>query len=339
MSGRELAPGRSTWRLDGHVTGAATDATSRWGAFALGSGRVRLIDLGEQVAHASREVAVHDGPVLAITAAGDGFVTGGDDGKLAALTTSGQVGERARFGQRWVEHVAALPDGRMLAAVGKEVTVHGLDGAIQLRLGPHPSTVAGLDARAGLVAVAHYGGATVHDLATSPPKPTFYPWKGSHIAVAISPDATVLASSLQDGEIHCWRLDSEREMRMAGYPGKVRSLSWSHHGEWLATSGASMLAAWRFDGDGPEGRPPFDLFEADSPVTRVACHPLAPIVAGGYAEGIVVIADVASRRGGRHLLSRNGAVSALAWSPDGRHLLAGSEDGRAAIFTIPGPAR
>ena len=49
-------------------------------------------------------------------------------------------------------------------------------------------------------------------------------------------------------------------MRMSGYPAKVKSLSWSSKGKWLASSGAQAAIVWPFQAkDGPMGKAPVEL--------------------------------------------------------------------------------
>ncbi len=123
---------------------------------------------------------------------------------------------------------------------------------------------------------------------------------------------------------------------MAGYPAKIASLSWSCDSLWLAGSGVNGLTAWPFDGDGPEGREPRTFLDGkDALATRVAFHPRALLIAGGFNDGMLAVVDVERRRAIRIPVSKGVAISALAWSPDGRHLAAGAEDGRAAILSLP----
>ncbi len=334
------AASRTAWRVDGYIVQAAVDHDGRWAALALGSGRVRLIDLKNPVSHASKELPAHKGAVLALAAhPAGGFVTGGDDGQVVRVTPEGAT-PLASFKGKWVDHLHCLDDGRIVAAVGRELPVLDPDGAVLRSLGPHASTVQGLDVHGTRIAACHYSGVTLWDLAAEGAEPRLFLWKGSHIAVALSPDGRFLASAMQDGEIHAWRLGEDGEMRMSGYPTKVRSLDWSPDSLLLAASGASVLTAWPFDGAGPEGRPPRELYEAEGTVaTRVAHHPSAPLLAGGFADGTVVIAatdksGTSGARGGRIAVSKQ-AISALAWAPGGTHLVAGAQDGRAVVLGLP----
>jgi hypothetical protein len=88
---------RTAWRFDGFVAAVAVDAGSRTAAFALGSGKLRLVDFAKQQAHAARTATAHDGAVLALVADADGFVSGGDDGKVMRVAREGAASELARW--------------------------------------------------------------------------------------------------------------------------------------------------------------------------------------------------------------------------------------------------
>ena len=70
------------------------------------------------------------------------------------------------------------------------------------------------------------------------------------------------------------------------------------------------------------------------PVETLAAHPQKRLVAAGYTNGRITIAQIGARD---ELLVRplGSAVTALAWSGDGRHLAVGAVDGTAAIVTFP----
>ncbi|HEX2942850.1 MAG TPA: WD40 repeat domain-containing protein, partial [Rhodopila sp.] len=67
---------------------------------------------------------------------------------------------------------------------------------------------------------------------------------------------------------------------------------------------------------------------------QVACHPKDEFVAGGFADGLVVIADVGSSRIVPVVPPGHGAVSTLAWSPDGSCLAFGTETGFAGLVDL-----
>ena len=114
---------------------------------------------------------------------------------------------------------------------------------------------------------------------------------------------------------------------MTGYPGKSRSLSWSHDGKFLATSGAEACILWPFaDKDGPMGKAPRECGVRPARVTAVACHPKALVTSIGYDDGCVLMCRLTD---GAELLVRRasafaGAISALAWDDAGARLAFGT---------------
>jgi WD40 repeat protein len=160
-------------------------------------------------------------------------------------------------------------------------------------------------------------------------------WKGSHLGATVSPDGRFLVTSMQEAMLHGWRLSDRKHMRMSGYASRVTSLSWTADGDYLATSGAPQLILWSFQGkDGPMGKEPRMLAPAEHRVEVVACHPKDPIIAVGYADGMVLFTRIDD---GAEILVRkpgDAPVSALAWSADGRFLSFGTEDGAAGVLDL-----
>ncbi len=124
---------------------------------------------------------------------------------------------------------------------------------------------------------------------------------------------------------------------VAGFPTAVDTLCWSPSANALLASGAFRIAAWAMDSAPVAGQTSGVLETGRAglvPVTAVAAHPSKPRVAAGYANGQIVIAQIGSRDELGVRLA-GGAVTSLAWSPDGNHLAVGDADGSAAIVSFP----
>ena len=326
--------------FDAFVVGARFDRASGQLGFALGDGTLRLVDPAAPDA-LWREAPVHQGAILAFSADPvAGFVTGGDDGRLCRIALDGTVRTLAEAGRKWVEQVATHPGekgGLIAGAVGKTVLLFDAAGA-KLKELAHPSSVTGIafDAKGKRVACSHYNGASLWFVAArSDNPPRVLEWKGSHIGIALHPEGEAVVTAMQENALHGWSLPEGKHMRMSGYPGKTESLSFSRTGKWLATSGADAMVLWPFFGGGPMGKAPMELAGGDGVLcTRVACHPREEIVAGGFADGLVVLADVNSSRILPIAPPGHGPVSALAWNATGSHLAIGTEQGFAAVVDL-----
>jgi WD40 repeat protein len=280
-------------------------------------------------------VAVHGGGILCAASDGARIVMGGDDGKLVALDGKGEVTLLATDARRrWIDNVAVHPDGAFAWSAGKTAFVRsgrGEDKSLDA-----PSTVGGLAfAPKGLrLAVAHYNGVTLW-FPNMAAKPDVLEWAGSHLGVMFSPDNKFLVTAMHEPALHGWRLADNRHMRMTGYPGRVRSMSWSAGGKALATSGADTVIMWPFASkDGPMGKEPAMLAPLKARVSQVACHPKQDILAAGYSDGTILM--VRLEDGAEILVRKNGGaqVSALAWNARGTELAFAAEDGDAGLLAL-----
>jgi len=315
------------------VVAAAFDRAGRTAAFALGDGTVRLL-----AGDTWSSVAAHDGAAQALAAdtLPTGFVSGGDDGRFVRIGTDGGVAEIAGFGLKWVENVASFGDAKaplLACSVGK--SIHIFDGAgTKLKTLTHPSSVTGLvfDAKGKRIAASHYNGASLWFVASKSENPRLLEWKGSHTGIVLSPDGDAVVTSMQENALHGWRLSDGQHMRMSGYPAKTQAMSFTKGGKWLATSGAESIVLWPFTGGGPTGKTPTELAGGDTALcSYVASHPQQEAVAGGFSDGLVVLADIPSQRILPVAGTGRGAVSAMAWSADGSKLAFGTETGFAAV--------
>jgi WD40 repeat protein len=281
------------------------------------------------------KVAVHSGGILCATADGARLVMGGDDGKLKALDAKGEVTLLATDAKRrWIDNVALHPDGAVAWSAGKTAFVRS--GKSEEKSLEVPSTVGGLAfAPKGLrLAVAHYNGVTLW-FPNMAAKPEHLEWAGSHLGVTFSPDNKFLVTSMHEPALHGWRLADARHMRMSGYPGRVRSMSWSAGGKMLATSGADAVIMWPFASkDGPMGKEPAMLAPLQARVSMVACHPKQDILAAGYSDGTILMVRLTD--GAEILVRKNGtaAVAALAWNAGGTLLAFAAEDGDAGLLEL-----
>ena len=300
-------------------------------ALALADGAVLIGEPDDR-----KRVEAHPGAAILI-AVGDGgtVLTGGDDGRVVAIAADAGLREIANENGRWIDALAMR--GRACAwSAGKKVSARDATGSI--RTWGAPSTVRGLafQPKGYRLAATHYNGVSLWFPKVEGP-PQALEWKGAHLDATFSPDGRFLVSSMQENALHGWRLADSRNMRMTGYPGKTRSLSWSHDGAWLATSGADAAVVWPFkDKDGPMGKAPRECGVREARVTRVAFHPRALVVAIGYADGLALLCRLADAA---EILVRGpggGPVSALAWNGDGGRLLIGLESGEAGLLNLPG---
>src|SRR5258708_11988631 len=280
-------------------------------------------------------VAIHGGAILGAASDGERIVTGGDDGKVVALDAKGKVTVLATDPKRrWIDNVALHPDGAVAWSLGKTAFVRSGKG--EEKSFDVPTTVGGLalPPKGLRLAIAHYNGVTLW-FPNMAAKPEFLEWAGSHLAVTFSPDNKFLVTAMHEPALHGWRLADSRHMRMTGYPGRVRSMSWSAGGKALATSGAEAVIMWPFGSkDGPMGKEPAMLAPLQARAAAVACHPKQDILAAGYSDGTILMVRLTD--GAEILVRRNGTapVSALAWNAKGTVLVFATEDGDAGVLEL-----
>ena len=333
MAPEEVLKTRGVSRaLDAYVVGAVFARSGRVCAFGTGDGSIHIAN-----ADGWQRIAAHDGAVLSLAAdLSGGWLSGGDDGRFLRIGLDGAVIELASFGMKWVENVAAGPDaksGVLACTVGKYIHLFDAAGK-KIKALEHPSSVTGIafDQKGKRIAASHYNGASVWFVASKSDNPRRLEWKGSHTGVAMHPEGDSVVTSMQENSLHGWRLTETQHMRMTGYPSKTRALGFTKNGKWLATAGADSIVLWPFFGGGPMGKAPTELAGGDDIICNfVACHPNHDAVAAGFADGMVIVADIGTARILPVTVGGEGPVSALGWNADGTLLAFGTETGFAAI--------
>jgi WD40 repeat protein len=248
--------------------GALVAAGTLGGAFEI----VKVAD--GTVLHAHE--AVHGGQgVLAAEFApkGDAVATVGEDGHLCLWDVlSGQLRWKAPVGKGWVERLCFSADGNQIAAsCGKTVAVFDAAGAPVGKVDGHASTVTAIFWHPFRKAffTACYGGLQELDLAGGKFARS-YPYKGSLLTAAPSPDGKVLASGNQDGSMHIWFTGTTKDLEMSGYQGKIDTLAWGEGGPILACADGSVITVWNFGGKGPAGTHPLEIQGHEGRVHEIA---------------------------------------------------------------------
>ena len=322
----------NAWEFGAEVVGCVFDAEGR-AAFAVGDGTLRVVEPG---ASEPRTIEAHKGATLTLALhPKSGFLTGGDDGRLVH-TDGDEARELYAAKGRWIENIAASTEtGLSACTAGKNAII--LSGSDVTTL-PHATTAAGVafDPKGRRLAVAHYNGASLWWVKSAEQTPKTLEWKGSHIAVTWSDDGRFLVTSMQESALHGWRVEDAADMRMTGYPAKIKSWAWDRRGKMLFTSGAGRVIGWPFTGrQGPMGRDPLEVGPErdDALVTVVASSPEIDAIAAGTSDGTVWFEEIGDP--GVNYLMLNGAkVTALTFTPDGAHIALGCEDGFAAIVPV-----
>lgn len=314
-----------------HVVAAAF--LGRTPVFALADGTILIAGIGEE-----KRVAAHpDAAILVAASDGKRIVTGGDDGRVVATDSDGAMTVLADEKGAWIDSLTLRADGALAWSAGKRVFARDAKG--EIKTFDAPSSVRGLAflPKGYRLAIAHYNGASLW-FPNAAAQPEFMEWKGAHLDITTSPDGKFLVTSMQESMLHGWRLADGKHMRMSGYPAKTRSFSWSHDGNWLATSGADACVVWPFETkDGPMGRGPRECGVRSRRVSRVAFHPLQLVLAIGYEDGWLLLVRL---KDGAEIFVRgerdsNDAVTALQWDAQGTRLAFGTREGAAGILDLP----
>ena len=320
-----------TTTFDAQVTAALFDDTGA--VFALGDGSVRF-DSGEFN-------AAHDGAILcaAVHPSGDGIVTGGDDGQVV-WHRRGEAGLLANAANgQWVDAIDCAPDTGLIAfSAGKTLTVIDAKDAGFRRDFLHERTVSGVafDPKGRRIATSTYGGVSLWFARIAQQKPTVLKWAGSHTSVRFSPDGAFVVTAMQDSQLHGWRLKDAKDLRMGGYPSKIRSVSFLSKGSLMATSGAQGAVLWPFVGsNGPMGREATEIgYDDTTLVNLVSARADQGLLAAGLMAGRVWVAHPAAQGLNFVKAEKGSAIVALSLSLAINKVAWADEDGQAGVIIL-----
>ncbi len=273
------------------------------------------------------ELRGHGGPVRAIAIADDGrtAITGSFDAKAIIWSLeTGEAREVLLFHDDQVDAVASLPDGRFASA--------GADGRIAIWEDGRSAPVSVLEGHTGPVA-----------------------------ALAVSPDGATLASASWDASVRLWPLSGGEPLVLEGHRGNVNAVAFLSDGTLASAGHDAAVILWPPERDATPVRADMpvplsalvataddrlfaggvdgkmrevdrdgvirgDIAVSTGPVTALAASEDGGYIAASSVRGGITLLDAGSLTPVRTLGAAGVPVWSLAFSSDGRTLLAGGAD-------------
>jgi WD40 repeat protein/uncharacterized caspase-like protein len=179
------------------------------------------------------------------------------------------------------------------------------------------------------------GGANDHtvrlwQIATGREMPRLSGHTGWVKAVAFNPNNLQVASASISGEVKLWDLNSGREIQSESYADQIHAIAFSDDGKWLAAAGtAQTIHLLELS-----NRQKRDLSGHDGEVTSLAFIPGSSLIASGSTDKTIRLWDAGNGTLVRTFPQLKDQVNAVAVSPDGSILAAGTAAGTIELFPL-----
>lgn len=155
------------------------------------------------------------------------------------------------------------------------------------------------------------------------------------VTIALSPDGQYLASGNLDRTLLVWPFDNDFPWRMHGFPGKVRQLAWSEptvgQAPLLASASGPDIIIWRKQSDASDGWDAQVLDLHEQRVNAISFQPGSTLLASAAEDGWIYLWHKA-QQATQALEGASQGFSTLSWSPDGKWLAAGGQQGEWLVW-------
>ena len=262
-----------------------------------------------------------------------GFAFAKSTGRINSLTPGGIAVHMAAKAPSEISVLAASPDGKTMAFVcADQVHISTSDPNIARSVTAAGAVTAMAFSPDGrTLAVAHANGLSCWNLQALDQPPVETPLPGTPARLDWHPDGTWLTVTMPaDGFL---LIDTVRNITTlrGNFPSPVRNAIFGRTTNTVVASGAFRVAAW----DLADGQAVLTGKAGLVLISAVATSPNRNLVAVGYANGLLSLAEIGQPS---EILLREDtgtAIMAMAWSSNGTYLALAGSDGSAALVEFP----